>query len=54
MTRGFDPLTASAARLTPLPAFAPQARYLRIFSFLWRLKRVEHALAATWQARHAE
>lgn len=30
----------------------PQSRYLRIFSFLWRMKRVEHALAATWQARH--
>ena len=24
-------------------------KYLRIFNFLWRLKRVEHALSATWQ-----
>ena len=23
-------------------------RYLRVFSFLWRLKRVEHALSGTW------
>jgi len=26
------------------------SKYLRIFNFLWRLKRVEHALSATWQA----
>eukprot|EP00252_Welwitschia_mirabilis_P025567 TRINITY_DN8041_c0_g1_i1.p1 TRINITY_DN8041_c0_g1~~TRINITY_DN8041_c0_g1_i1.p1 ORF type:complete len:873 (+),score=147.91 TRINITY_DN8041_c0_g1_i1:193-2811(+) len=25
------------------------ARYLKIFNFLWKLKRVEHALSATWQ-----
>lgn len=28
---------------------AIMASYLRIFNFLWRLKRVEHALSATWQ-----
>eukprot|EP00899_Mesostigma_viride_P022858 jgi/Mesvir1/3757/Mv15031-RA.1 len=27
---------------------AAMAKYLRVFNFLWRLKRVEHALAATW------
>jgi gamma-tubulin complex component 3 len=24
-------------------------KYLRIFNFLWRLKRVEYALSASWQ-----
>ena len=24
-------------------------KYLRVFNFLWRLKRVEHSLCATWQ-----
>jgi gamma-tubulin complex component 3 len=25
-------------------------KYLRVFNFLWRLKRVEHALSSIWQA----
>ena len=31
--------------------FTEQAmgKYLRVFNFLWRLKRVEHSLCATWQ-----
>jgi gamma-tubulin complex component 3 len=28
---------------------AAMGKYLRVFNFLWRLKRVEHSLCATWQ-----
>ena len=31
--------------LTP----ATMHQYLKLFHFLWRLKRVEHALSATWR-----
>ena len=28
-------------------------KYLKIFNFLWRLKRVEHALSSSWRLNMA-
>jgi gamma-tubulin complex component 3 len=38
------------APLTTLLTEEALGKYLRVFNFLWRLKRVEHALNATWHA----
>jgi gamma-tubulin complex component 3 len=35
--------------LTTVFTEAAMGKYLRVFNFLWRLKRVEHSLCATWQ-----
>jgi len=35
--------------LTTLLTEEALSKYLRVFNFLWRLKRVEHALNATWE-----
>jgi gamma-tubulin complex component 3 len=36
--------------LTSLFTETAMKKYLRVFNFLWRLKRVEHALSSIWQA----
>ena len=40
---------AASAPLTTVFTAEAAKKYLRAFTFLWRLKRVEHALCATWQ-----
>ena len=30
------------------------ARYLRIFNFLWRVKRMEYTTCATWKSHKAD
>ena len=35
--------------LTTVFTESAMGKYLRVFNFLWRLKRVEHSLCATWQ-----
>ncbi|EFJ34488.1 hypothetical protein SELMODRAFT_438859 [Selaginella moellendorffii] len=50
--RGWDVFSLEYNARDPLTTiFTEQVMgsYLRIFNFLWRLKRVEHALSATWQ-----
>ncbi|BBM99355.1 gamma-tubulin complex component 3 [Marchantia polymorpha subsp. ruderalis] len=50
--RGWDVFSLQYDARDPLTTVFTEdvmARYLRIFNFLWRLKRVEHALSATWQ-----
>ena len=49
---GWDVFSLEYQTSAPLTTvFTPDAmgKYLRVFTFLWRLKRVEHALCATWQ-----
>ena len=49
---GWDVFSLRYATSAPLDVvFTPEAtrKYLRVFTFLWRLKRVEAALNATWQ-----
>ena len=49
---GWDVFTLEYTLTPPLTTiFTDQAmsKYLRVFNFLWRLKRVEHALSSTWQ-----
>lgn len=49
---GWDVFSLKFATSAPLDVVFTEAcmsKYLRIFTFLWRLKRVEHALNATWQ-----
>eukprot|EP00250_Pteridium_aquilinum_P012464 c20743_g1_i1 orf=307-2976(+) len=50
--RGWDVFSLEYTLRDPLNTIfteAVMASYLKIFNFLWRLKRVEHALSATWQ-----
>ncbi|KAL3701451.1 hypothetical protein R1sor_019473 [Riccia sorocarpa] len=50
--RGWDVFSLQYDAREPLTTVFTEdvmAIYLRIFNFLWRLKRVEHALSATWQ-----
>lgn len=50
--RGWDVFSLEYILRDPLNTIfteAVMASYLKIFNFLWRLKRVEHALSATWQ-----
>lgn len=50
--RGWDVFSLEYSLRDPLNTIfteAVMASYLKIFNFLWRLKRVEHALSATWQ-----
>lgn len=50
--RGWDVFSLDYSTREPLNTIFSElvmAKYLRIFNFLWRLKRVEHALSATWQ-----
>ena len=49
---GWDVFSLRYATSAPLDVvFTPEAesKYLRVFTFLWRLKRVEVSLNATWQ-----
>ena len=49
---GWDAFSLAYKVAQPLDTVLTQEamdKYLRIFNFLWRLKRVEHALSATWQ-----
>jgi gamma-tubulin complex component 3 len=49
---GWDVFSLRYACSSPLDVvFTPDAahKYLRVFTFLWRLKRVEHSLNAAWQ-----
>jgi len=50
--KGWDVFSLEYVVDDPLSTvFTEQAmgKYLRVFNFLWRLKRVEHSLCATWQ-----
>lgn len=50
--RGWDVFSLEYNARDPLNTIFTEsvmARYLKIFNFLWKLKRVEHALSATWQ-----
>ena len=50
--RGWDVFSLEYQAASPLSTVFTEAvmlRYLRIFNFLWRLKRVEHALSASWK-----
>ncbi|XP_057872402.1 gamma-tubulin complex component 3 [Cryptomeria japonica] len=50
--RGWDVFSLEYNVRDPLNTIFTEAvmtRYLKIFNFLWKLKRVEHALSATWQ-----
>lgn len=50
--RGWDVFSLEYTLRDPLNTIfteAVMASYLKIFNFLWRLKRVEHALSSTWQ-----
>ncbi|KAH7425118.1 hypothetical protein KP509_11G040600 [Ceratopteris richardii] len=50
--RGWDVFSLEYILRDPLNTIfteAVMANYLKVFNFLWRLKRVEHALSATWQ-----
>ncbi|CAM6099365.1 unnamed protein product [Calypogeia fissa] len=50
--RGWDVFSLDYHAQGPLTTVFTEdvmTKYLRIFNFLWRLKRVEHALSATWQ-----
>ena len=50
--RGWDVFSLEYILRDPLNTIFTEvviSNYLRIFNFLWRLKRVEHALSATWQ-----
>lgn len=50
--RGWDVFSLEYQLASPLSSIFTEAvmlRYLRIFNFLWRLKRVEHALSGAWK-----
>ncbi|RAL48519.1 hypothetical protein DM860_005943 [Cuscuta australis] len=50
--RGWDVFSLEYDARVPLNTILTEsvmARYLKIFNFLWRLKRVEHALTAAWK-----
>lgn len=50
--RGWDVFSLEYQTASPLSTVFTEGvmlRYLRIFNFLWRLKRVEHALSASWK-----
>ena len=50
---GWDVFSLDYAVESPLTAVFTKAamnKYLRMFNFLWRLKRVEHALSSVWQS----
>jgi len=50
--RGWDVFSLDYSVRDPLTTLFTEevmGKYLKIFNFLWRLKRVEHALSATWQ-----
>ncbi|KAG0577630.1 hypothetical protein KC19_5G168400 [Ceratodon purpureus] len=50
--RGWDVFSLEYAAKEPLTTLFTEevmGKYLKVFNFLWRLKRVEHALCATWQ-----
>ncbi|XP_019165844.1 PREDICTED: gamma-tubulin complex component 3 isoform X2 [Ipomoea nil] len=50
--RGWDVFSLEYDARVPLNTILSEsvmARYLRIFNFLWRLKRVEHALTGAWK-----
>lgn len=50
--RGWDVFSLEYNARDPLTTVFTEevmGKYLKIFNFLWRLKRVEHALSATWQ-----
>ena len=49
---GWDVFTLEYTLTPPLTTIFTEhamSKYLRVFNFLWRLKRVEHALCSTWQ-----
>jgi len=49
---GWDVFTLEYVVNQPLTTIFTETamnKYLRVFNFLWRLKRVEHSLCATWQ-----
>nr|KYP70625.1 Gamma-tubulin complex component 3 isogeny [Cajanus cajan] len=50
--RGWDVFSLEYDARVPLDTVFTEsvmARYLRIFNFLWKLRRVEHALTGTWK-----
>ncbi|XP_024364423.1 gamma-tubulin complex component 3 isoform X2 [Physcomitrium patens] len=50
--RGWDVFSLEYNAREPLTTLFTEVvmgKYLKVFNFLWRLKRVEHALCATWQ-----
>lgn len=50
--RGWDVFSLEYNAREPLTTLFTEevmGKYLKVFNFLWRLKRVEHALCATWQ-----
>ena len=52
--RGWDVFSLEYTAAMPLSTiFTPAVmeKYLRIFNFLWRLKRVHHDLSVSWQVR---